>query len=289
MSLTRIFGVAALATAGLFAQKQQPPQPPAPAQPAQPAQVLQLAAPPGASFLGVHASDIDAERMRELKLREEHGVEIMSVEADSPAEKAGVQKGDVVLEYNGQRVEGIEQFVRMVRETPPGRVAKLGLSRGGAPQTLQATIGKRKAKSMIQMQQSMERLKEMPQIWIPDIPRASTSWKSSMLGIEVESVDGQLAQYFGVNEGVLVRSVADGSAAQRAGLKAGDVVVKVGGVDVESPRDLSSEIRSLRPKKTFAMSIIREKKEMSVSVTLEDDEPGKRITRREDQDQDHEE
>lgn len=275
MSITKILGVAALASAGLFAQKQQqtPPQPP---------QIIQWAAAPGGSFLGVHASDIDADRMRELKLKEERGVEIMSVEADSPAERAGVQKGDVVLEYNGQRVEGTEQFVRMVRETPPGRVAKLGISRGGAPQTLQAAIGKRKIKGQIQFPESSQRLKEMPQVWIPDIPRAFTSWKSSMLGIEAESVDGQLGQYFGVSEGVLVRSVADGSSAHKAGLKAGDVIVKVGTVDVESPRDISSEIRSLRPKRTFPLSIVREKKELSLTVTLEDED---RMTRREDQDE----
>jgi S1-C subfamily serine protease len=245
--------------------------------------VFPWSAPAGGSYLGVHASDIDGDRMRELKLKEERGVEIMSVEADSPAEKAGLQKGDVVLEYNGQRVEGTEQFVRMVRETPPGRTARLGVSRNGTMQTLTATIGRRKAKAPAQLSEQISRLREMPQVWIPDIPRAFTSWKSSMLGIEAESLSGQLAQYFGVTSGVLVRSVAEGSAAAKAGLKAGDVIVKVAGENTDSPRDISSAIRSQRPQRTFPLTAVRERKEISLSVTL-DDEQG-RVTRREDRDE----
>ena len=79
----------------------------------------------GGTYLGVNLAEIDANRAKELKLKEDYGVEITRVEENSPAEKAGVKAGDVVLEYNGQRVEGMEQFGRMVRETPPGREVKL--------------------------------------------------------------------------------------------------------------------------------------------------------------------
>ena len=90
----------------------------------------------GGTYLGVNLAEIDANRAKELKLKEDYGVEITRVEENSPAEKAGVKPGDVVLEYNGQRVEGMEQFGRMVRETPPGREVKLTVSRNGATQTL---------------------------------------------------------------------------------------------------------------------------------------------------------
>ncbi len=79
----------------------------------------------GGTYLGVNLAEIDANRAKELKLKEDYGVEITRVEENSPAEKAGLKAGDVVLEYNGQRVEGMEQFGRMVRETPPGREVKL--------------------------------------------------------------------------------------------------------------------------------------------------------------------
>lgn len=244
----------------------------------------------GGSFLGVHATDIDTARARELKLKEERGVEITSVEAGSPAEKAGMLKNDVVLEFNGQRVEGTEQFVRLVRETPPGRQVKIGLWRNGAPQQVSATLGRRKAKTSKEILESLSGLREMPQmpqVWIPDIPRAFTTWRSSMLGVEAEGIDGQLAQFFGVEEGVLVRSVASDSAAEKAGLKAGDVIVKIDGKPVDSPREISVEMRALRPRRTFPVGVVRDKREMSLSVTLdEDSESGqreRRMTQREDE------
>src|SRR4051794_740069 len=70
------------------------------------------------SFLGVGVAELTPERTKTLNLRDEYGVEITRVEDDSPASKAGLKTGDVVLEYNGQRVEGLEQFMRLVRETP---------------------------------------------------------------------------------------------------------------------------------------------------------------------------
>src|SRR5206468_10606279 len=97
----------------------------------------------------VGVSDIDSERAKALNLKEERGVEIKNVDEESPAAKAGVKVGDVVLDYNGQRVEGIEQFERFVRETPVGRQVKLLISRNGANQTLTAAIGSRPANTMI--------------------------------------------------------------------------------------------------------------------------------------------
>src|SRR6202165_3927840 len=103
-----------------------------------------LAAMGQTSFIGVNLADIDSERARTLKLRDVHGVEISRIEENSPAAKAGLKVGDVVLEYNGQRVEGMEQFGRFVRETPVGREAKVLISRDGNQQTVAVTVGARK-------------------------------------------------------------------------------------------------------------------------------------------------
>lgn len=92
-----------------------------------------------------------------------------------------------------------------------------------------------------------------------------------MLGLEAESLTGQLAQYFGVREGVLVRSVTDGSAAARAGLKAGDVIVKIDGKPVETPREISLEMRALRPRRTFPIGVVRDRREIVVTVTLDEE------------------
>ncbi len=236
---------------------------------------VRVVAPGSASYLGVGVADINADRAKTLKLKEERGVEITRVEDDSPAAKAGLKTGDVVLEYNGQRVEGTEQFVRMVRETPEGRQARLVVSRDGSTQTLTATVGARKGTGIFigqpfdseKLQQQMEKLQQQLRV-IPDIPRASMSWQSGALGITAESLEDQLAEYFGVKEGVLVRSVAKASAAEKAGVKAGDVIIRIDDAKVASPREITSAIRKLSPKTTFPVTVVRNRKEMSVSVTV---------------------
>ncbi len=232
-----------------------------------------MAALTGGSFLGVGVAEITSTRARELKLREEHGVEITHLEDDSPAVKAGLKAGDVILEYNGQRVEGIEQFGRLVRETPAGREVKLSISRNGANQTVQATVGTRKGGVILNRAGDWHF--EMPDIQIPDIPRVFSTWSSSMLGVEAESLGKQLADYFGVKDGVLVRSVAKGSAAETAGIKAGDVITKVEQTAVATPSDLTSAVRSARSKKPFTVQVMREHREMTLSVTIDDDRSGR--------------
>ncbi len=255
----------------LGAQPAPAPTPPTPPMLAQHTMELSSGA---RSFLGVGVAEIESARAKELKLKEEQGVEITSVEQDSPAAKAGLAKGDVVLQYNGQRVEGAEQFVRLVRETPAGRAAKLLISRNGATQTVAATIGTRKsALSMLRRPEGewfvTPRI-EIPPIRIPDIPRVYTTWRTSSLGVEAETLETQLATFFGVKEGVLVRSVIKGSAAEKAGFKAGDVIVKVDATSVTSPRDVSNAVRTARSKKTFPVTVTREKKEMTLTVTLDE-------------------
>jgi hypothetical protein len=88
--------------------------------------------------------DITSERAKALNLKEERGVEVTSIIEEGPSAKAGIKESDVVLEYNGQAVQGTEQFQRLVRETPPGRQVKVGVWRNGAAQTITATVGERK-------------------------------------------------------------------------------------------------------------------------------------------------
>src|SRR5438270_1714872 len=93
------------------------------------------------SYLGVNLVDVDADRIARLKLSEERGVEVVYVEEGSPANNAGVKRGDVLLSYNGENVLGTQQFIRLVRETPPGRKVRMQLWRDGKAQTVLATIG----------------------------------------------------------------------------------------------------------------------------------------------------
>ena len=220
------------------------------------------------SYVGVYVAEIDGARSKALKLREERGVEVTKVEEDGPAAKAGIKVGDVLLDYNGQRVEGIEQFRRFVRETPANRDAKVLVSREGTIQTVTVRVGARKMPAiepMIAMAAPMPEMRvERPGMLL---------WSRTAIGIEADSIDGQLAQFFGVKEGVLVRSVMKGSGAEKAGMRAGDVIVKVDETRVTTAAELTRAVRSARSgmKKSIAVVVMRDKKELTVAVPVDED------------------
>src|ERR1051326_6957186 len=209
----------------------------------------------GGSYLGVGAMDVTPERAKALNLKEERGVEISKVDPDGPAGKAGFKEGDVVLEFNGQPVQSFAQFSRMVQETPVGRQVKVTVWRSNATQTLTATIGEKKNQPMIIgpdsgwnfNMPSMPNMPEMPNIEIPHFG----AMQNPMLGIIGEPIgqEEQLAEFFGVQEGVLVRSVRKGSAAEKAGIKAGDVITKVDDTKVTSSAEITRALRNARSKK----------------------------------------
>ncbi len=235
--------------------------------------VIRLMASSG-SYLGVGVRDVSADRVKALSLKEERGAEITSVQEDSPAAKAGLKTGDVVLDYAGQRVESMEQFIRMVRETPAGREIKIGVSRAGSLTTLTAKPepGRNAITSSMRFGATMPNISV--QTWPTDSPRTVMYWRSGTLGVEAESLDNQLADFFGVKDGVLVRSVGKGTAAEKAGVKAGDVIVKVEDTKVSSPREVTNAVRTARTgSKTINLSIVREKKESILKVSLDDEAP----------------
>jgi serine protease Do len=232
-----------------------PPQPPVP--PAISSRVITIA--PPVSYLGIGIQEITPERAKALKLKEDARVEVTHVAPESPAEKAGLKEGDVVLQYNGTKVEGLEQLSRLVRETPVGREAKLDIYRKGAAQTLTARIGEHPP------------VPGMPDGFgfrMPDVPRVIQGLRSPMLGVEAESIDGQLAQYFGVSEGVLVRTVMKGSPAEKAGVKAGDVILRVDEMKVSSPGEISARLRTAHGR-PLPLAVMRDHKEMSLTVEPE--------------------
>jgi serine protease Do len=223
--------------------------------------------PAGGSYIGVMMQEVDGERAKALKLSEGFGVEVTLVEPDGPADKAGLKVGDVVTHYNGQKVESNDQFARLVRETPAGHEVKLDISRGGATQTVTVRIGQRKPPRM----EWGATPPPMPNIEIhmPDLPRALMQMRSSILGVEAESIDGQLAQYFGVKEGVLVRSVVKGSSGDKAGIRAGDVIIKIEDAHVAMPADISTRLRTLHGK-SVPLVLMRDHKELTVTVAIDE-------------------
>jgi serine protease Do len=237
-------------------------------------------------YLGIGVAEITPESANTLKLPEVRGVEITRVEEGSPAAKAGLKPDDVVLEYNGQRVEGTEQLTRMVRETPPGRQVKLVISRNGSQQTVTVTTGQARQLPVIvggipapagteEVQRQLQEMqRKMREFRVPELPQPLMTWHSTPLGFDGEALTSQLAGYFGVTKGVLVRSVNSNSPAEKAGIKAGDVIVKVDGIDVSTPADISARIRLLGPNHTFPITLVRNRQSTTLSVTIDNDGKG---------------
>jgi serine protease Do len=225
----------------------------------------------GAVYLGVHLADIDADRARALKLDEERGVEVVKVEPGSPAESAGIKAGDVLLSYNGEVILGAQQLGRLVSETPAGRKVKIQLWRDGRMQTTAAVVAESHAVRPFPGDLNFQ----MPDVHVvvpTDIPNPLLIWKTPTLGIECEPVDAQLAEYFGVKRGVLVRSVEKGSVAEKAGLRAGDVLTAVGERSVTNPREVMSCLRAQRGTgKPVTVALMREHKALTLTMPAESD------------------
>ena len=232
----------------------------------------------GSSWLGVEIQEVTADNAKELKLSAERGVVLGMIVQDSPAAKAGLKENDVVTEINGQRVEGATQFRRMIHEIPPGRGIQLTVWRNGRAQTISATLGKsgerRHAMKMVTPTPGTFAFR-MPEI--PEIP--SMEWNGSMLfsgqprlGIDAEDLSGQLGAFFGApdGEGILVRNVNSGSPAEKAGVKAGDVITSLNGERIRSVGELREKLSAKREEKdrTVKLGVLRNKSEVSLTVAL---------------------
>jgi S1-C subfamily serine protease len=217
------------------------------------------------SYLGIGVIDVTDERAKALGLKESQGVEVTSVTEDAPAFKAGIKHGDVILEFNGQRVEGGEQFVRMVQETPAGHKAAMQVWRNKTSQAITATIGSRQEFPFVVPNTPFPPFPPEPPM-MPDTPHDMLSWRSSALGVETEGLNSQLAEFFGVKDGILVRAVIKGSAADSAGVKAGDVITRIDGQAVSSPRNIAPFLR--KSGKNVILTVVRNHKELTLNVKL---------------------
>jgi len=230
-------------------------------------------------WLGVGVSEVSSEKAKSLKLPEERGAVLGKIVPDSPAAKAGLQENDVVLEINGQRVEGVDQFRRMIREIPSGRTVNLTVWRGGRSQNIKVTLGRQDAGKMKVLPElpksfsfSMPELKVMPDLSGLDHLRTFTmvSPGHPLLGIDAESLEGDFGRFFGApdGEGVLVREVFAGSPAAKAGLMAGDVITSVDGARIHSASELREKLLTKKEDKAIQFGVLRNKTEMSLSVEL---------------------
>ena len=230
-------------------------------------------------YLGVVGSDIDNERASALKLKDATGAEIVTVDRDGPACKAGLRVHDVILQVNGQPVAGEEQLRRMLRETPAGHTVTLLISRDGQQQTFTVKLGDRTAVEQNAWSQPMVvPAPDEDGAFVLEAPSGhgtgsgffgALSLGAPAIGVELDTLGSQLADYFGVkdHQGLLVKHVADNSPAARAGLKAGDVITKANGQTMATMGEWMKMLHANRGK-PVQLTLVRNKKEET--VTLQD-------------------
>jgi serine protease Do len=254
------------------------------------------------SQIGVTIRDVEESDAKTGKLAATSGVVIEEVSEDSPAAKAGLKKGDVVVEFDGERVRSVRQFTRLVQETPAGRKIQTSVMRDGQKVNLSVEPREGGSFSYFGDGDKLSVLRDFagdfpfavpapakpappatpmpPKPPLPAFPDFDTFvWRSgNSLGITVGDLSDQLAQYFGTKDGVLVTSVADNSAATKAGIKAGDVITSFNGTEVTSPSDLRRRIQGLQDGDEFTVGIVRDKKATTLKGKAETLRP-RRTTR----------
>ena len=225
----------------------------------------------GGGFLGVYTEEINKDNMSQYGLRDARGVGVTEVVKDSPAEKAGLRKGDVIIRFDNEAVGSVRKLNRLVSEVAADHRVNVTISRGGADQELSVTIGKRQGGYTNTLGNMT-----IPQGGFPkleDLPEGTNFFSlghSRRIGVGTTQLTKQLADYFGVSDGkgVLVTSVSENSPAAKAGLKAGDVITAVDGEKVEGSGDLSRAINKQKDG-DITLTIVRDKNQRTIKLTPE--------------------
>jgi serine protease Do len=236
------------------------------------------------SRLGVTVRDVET---ADAKGSQPAGVIIDSVTDGSAAGRAGLQKGDVVVEFDGERVRSVRQFTRLVQESVAGRPVNMAVLRNGQRQTLNISPEEGSGLRVfgddwVEFSDSLRGLgvapprpPAPPEAPAPPAPSwdfpESFIWRGGhTLGITLNELSPQLAEYFGTKEGVLVTSVREGSAADRMGLKAGDIVTSVNGAAVSTASQLRRETQRLASGAEFTLGLTRDRKPLTLKGKTEE-------------------
>ena len=237
---------------------------------AQRADTLTLIGP--GSTIGVSIRDLTAEDAARAKVGDGGGVLVDEVRESTPAARAGFRIGDVIVEFDGERVRSARQLTRLVRETPPGRQVTAIVQRDGSRQSLKVAPEERTSVDVQRFPNIAGSVNGDVTTRVPnfdfrfEMPRIVLSPRR--LGVQLSPIGNQLAEYFGVKQGVLVSSVDADSPAARAGLKAGDVITAVNGREVTNTSDLSSAVNRTDPEGTLELRVTRDRKELTLKATM---------------------
>lgn len=271
----------------------------------------QSASEPG--WLGVSLQDLDSRLREAMGIDPEvRGALVNRVVSGSPADRAGIRDGDVITEFDGERIQDVDDLMDAVRDRKAGDKVLVVVEHDGESRGLSTTLGAREEAlesrdrggvnsevrdHLFERNDLLERddPRRAPRAGKlgsdddedgdrviefhrrgegmyrrQDAPRVMQFRSGGFLGVQTMALEGQLAEYFEVSEGVLVTEVVEDSPAEEAGLRAGDVITAVDGRDVDTPRDLQRRLGGMDPKDTVELSVQRRGSPLTVTVTLAD-------------------
>lgn len=232
-----------------------------------------VAGPHDQGFLGVYSQTIDVDLKEAFDLEIDHGVIIKEVTPDSPAERAGIKQGDVILSYDGEKLLDSDDLFDLVRSDKPGDDVELVILRKGSQHNFTVELG-----DVDDFEKENINMYFSPHgHFSPHVKQYSRSWRSdnmftsnSYIGVELSSLSEQLGDYFGVDdgEGALITSVMEDSPAMEGNLMAGDVIVKIDNIVIEGPSDVQQIIREAEKGDNLAMTVIRDKNRQTLNIEV---------------------
>jgi uncharacterized membrane protein (DUF106 family) len=231
-------------------------------------------------YLGVDFVDVDQEKAQALKLKEMRGAVITLIDHDAPAGRVGLRVNDVVIQLNGQNVEGAEQLKRMLKEIPPGHKVSIEISRDGNVQTMAVELVDHRALGHEIWNKighggdddvspsTLGMLTGTGDASVPSVFKMPIFGNTLNVGAMVEPLTSQMAEYLGVPNGLMVKQVARKSEAAAAGLKAFDVILRVGTDAISTSADWERSLHS-NTGKQVQVTILRDRKQQTLTLQVD--------------------
>ena len=240
-------------------------------------------------YLGVMLQDLTPSMAKALQMGDKSGVMINDVIDDSPAEKAGLEDGDVILEFDGKAISDNKDLVKAVRTASPGDKIEVVVLRSGKNKSLEVEIGKHEDENVFIMYgdddlhgSHFEHFGEGDHKVIVMSGDEDFTWTvgenmpygldsdRGYMGVHLDDLNEQMGEYFGVEDGkgALVTEVVEDSPAAKAGLKAGDVIVMIGDNEINSSTALHKAVAETEPEQQMSVKFVRKGKNKELSITL---------------------
>lgn len=221
-------------------------------------------------YLGVYMQELDKDISEGLNLVVDSGVLISGVESGGPADEAGLEDGDVIVEFDGKPVNDPEDLRDLARETEPGEKVKVKVIRDGETKTLTLTVGDWPEESSWF---SMGDLHFDNQDFSNHVNKFVYAFSGKpRLGVEITELNEDLAGYFKTKpgDGVLVLEVNEESVAEAAGVKSGDVILEVGEEKVTTVDELRESLEDYEEGDEFPILVMRSGKKKTLTATMDE-------------------